>query len=212
MTRGAGKIGVKRTVFPTHSLGAVPASLSEVAGECQGQRRDDSASVSDPARSDGFSPGPNEGRRPESEQETEAEGPGAVLPARLSRQGTSYIAAASAHPQPHSTPEPLDPEFRAASWVGFAPSITGYAPLRTAQSQLEDGDRTGDGKSDAYLPASPMAASVRTSRGCTRSPTQQLPGTNQGRTRASAAPTGQPIKKRKWSHAQERLPTHQRAM
>ena len=84
----------------------------------------------------GVSPGPKGGRRPESEQETEAEGPGAVRPARLSRQGTGYSAAASAHPQPHSTPEPLDAEFRASSWVGFSPSITGYAPLRTAQSQF----------------------------------------------------------------------------
>lgn len=87
-------------------LGAVPASLSEVAGERQGQGRDDSASVSNPARSGAVSP-----ETPESEQETEAEGPGAVLPALLSRQGTGYSAAASAHPQHHSTPEPLDPEF-----------------------------------------------------------------------------------------------------
>lgn len=40
--------------------------------------------------------------------------PGALHPARLSLGGTGSSAAAPAHPQPHSTPEALDPDFRAS--------------------------------------------------------------------------------------------------
>lgn len=59
-------------------------------------------------------PGPKGGRRPDGGQEFEAGGPGTLHLARLNLGGTGFSAAAPAHPQLHSTPVALDPDFRAS--------------------------------------------------------------------------------------------------
>lgn len=115
------------------------------------------------------------------------------------------------HPQPYLSLETLDPDFSASRRAGFTPFTASQAPRGTVQYNPEAAEIAGTERSDTHLPASPMAASVRTSRGSRWSPTPLLPNTNPRRPRPIAAPPKQPITKRHWSHVQNRrsVPTLQ---
>ncbi len=128
------------------------------------------------------------------------------------REPCNLPASVSAAPAPARPPQRTlsptrvrrlsPPTSELQSLPGFAPSIAGHTPTGAAQSHPEAAESAGAG-SDAHLPASPMAASVRTSRGCGQSPTPLPRNTNQRRPRPSAAPPRRPIRKVRWSHVQE---------
>lgn len=206
--------GSRARCFHTHTLGNSPASLTERSPGSARAKEGTTLLNQRPRWSQAGS------RQAQKEEDGQTVGRGLRLGVP---EPFTVPASVSAEPAPARPPQRTlsptrlqrlsTPTSELLSLARFAPSIAGHTPTGAAQSHPEAADSAGAG-SDAHLPASPMAASVRTSRGCSQSPTPLPRNTNPRRPRPSAAPPRRPIAKMRWHHVQERrsVPTLQRGM